>query len=217
MPVKAFDLAKQRLAICFPPSLRRALARAMAEDVLSALARVRGLSSILIPTVEPEMEAVALRYGAELTCRRADLGYREAVDAAADLAHQRGHARVLVIPSDVPLVTPADIERILATGDDGPAVSLVASRDGDGTNAILCSPPRVIPFLFGPGSFDAHVAAVRNLGLQPQVHSSARLALDIDLPEDVDRLLCAHAGTRAHRVFQSGQGHRGVATAESSP
>jgi len=217
MPVKAFSLAKQRLASRFPPAFRRQLARAMAEDVLSALAAARGISSILVPSVEPEMAVIALRYGAEVTRKRADLGYREAVDAAAELAHHRGYCRVLIIPSDVPLVTPADIEQILATGGDGPAVSLVASRDGDGTNAMLCSPPRVVPFLFGPGSFDTHVAAARNFGLEPQVHSSARLALDIDLPEDVDRLLRADASTCAHRVIHSGQGHRGVATAESSP
>ena len=45
LPVKSFGLAKQRLGEAVGADDRRALARAMAGDVLEALGRVEGLEA----------------------------------------------------------------------------------------------------------------------------------------------------------------------------
>jgi 2-phospho-L-lactate guanylyltransferase len=49
---------------------------------------------------------------------------------------------------------------------------------------LLVRPPGLIPFAFGPDSFAAHCAAARAAGVQPVVHRSPTIALDLDTPED---------------------------------
>ncbi|MCU0505037.1 MAG: 2-phospho-L-lactate guanylyltransferase, partial [Chloroflexi bacterium] len=63
-------------------------------------------------------------------------------------------------------------------------VVVVPDHLGDGTNALLVSPPRAIDFAFGPGSRGRHVAAARAAGAV-LVELGGPLALDVDTPEDL--------------------------------
>ena len=67
----------------------------------------------------------------------------------------------------------------------GSAVTLVKSRTGLGTNAILTRPPGALPHLFGADSFREHQAKALELGLSIQLLDNNNLALDIDEPEDL--------------------------------
>ncbi|HLJ06172.1 MAG TPA: hypothetical protein VKT26_07865, partial [Acetobacteraceae bacterium] len=65
VPVKEFTGAKQRLAALLSPAQREALAVAMLEDVLSALADAP-LGGIMVNTVDPRATELARRYGARV-------------------------------------------------------------------------------------------------------------------------------------------------------
>jgi 2-phospho-L-lactate guanylyltransferase len=66
----------------------------------------------------------------------------------------------------------------------------VISPDGAsaGTNALLLSPPDALPFAFGPGSYEAHLRAARERGLDVRVRERPHLAFDLDTAEDLARL-----------------------------
>ena len=83
LPVKEIADAKQRLAGILSAELRRRLALAMMEDVLSALAATPRLSGIAVVTIDPMVEAVAARYGARVLAAGARDGHTGAVVAAA--------------------------------------------------------------------------------------------------------------------------------------
>ncbi len=63
--------------------------------------------------------------------------------AAARTLKAEGARGMLVLPGDIPAVTAAEIAELLAGHGEGRAVSLVAAYDGQGTNALLASPPDV--------------------------------------------------------------------------
>ena len=63
VPVKNTAIAKQRLAPALPQEQRQALALAMLEDVLSALAGAPGLARRLLVTIDPAATRLAARYG----------------------------------------------------------------------------------------------------------------------------------------------------------
>jgi 2-phospho-L-lactate guanylyltransferase len=54
-------------------------------------------------------------------------------------------------------------------------------------------PVDAIPFRFGPGSFDAHLAAARAAGVPTAVVERPGLAFDLDTPADLERLLSREA------------------------
>ena len=202
VPVKAFARAKSRLAGAFPADLRQALVRAMLEDVLAALAGVDGLAERAIVTDEPEARAIASQYGARVLAD-ADHGLNETLAAAARTLKAEGARGMLVLPGDIPAVTTAEIAELLAGHGEGRAVSLVAAYDGQGTNALLASPPDLLDFAFGPGSFAAHGAAAARLGIAPRICALPGIAVDLDTPADIARLARRPMGPRTFQLLDA--------------
>ncbi|MEJ0018593.1 MAG: hypothetical protein WDN25_18940 [Acetobacteraceae bacterium] len=88
-------------------------------------------------------------------------------------------------------MTAAEVASVLEARAAAPSVTIVPAHDRRGSNAVLCSPPLVMPLRFGDDSFVPHLAAARALGIEPTVVELPGIALDIDQPEDVRALLDA--------------------------
>ncbi|HEY3917290.1 MAG TPA: 2-phospho-L-lactate guanylyltransferase [Stellaceae bacterium] len=200
VPVKEIAGAKQRLAAALSPSLRRDLARAMLEDVLTALATARGLDGILLVTVDEAARRLAARYGAEISGEDANDGHTAAVMGAARRLAARG-AAMLTIPGDVPLATAAEIERVIAVYRSGSRFTIVPARDERGSNAILAAPADAVPLRFGDDSFFPHLDAARARGIEPTVLRLSGIGLDIDTPEDLAAFLARPSHTRARALL----------------
>lgn len=189
MPVKNVDQAKQRLAPVLSPNERRGLFLAMVEDVLAVLAGCAGLAGVLVVTRSPEAKALARRHGARLLIEPANQGHTAASRLGAATLAKEGAAGMLQIPGDLPTITSADIDALLATHDDAPSVTIAPSRDELGSNALACSPPDFLPLRFGDDSFFPHVDSAKALGVQPMIVKRPALGLDIDTPDDLRTLL----------------------------
>ena len=207
VPVKDLDGVKQRLAGVLDRTARTALFRAMLEDVLDALSGVVALAGIMLVTRDPEAIALAGRYGAECLIEPENRGHTVAVEFAARALAGRGAGALLQVPGDVPRVTTAEIEAVIAAHAPAPAVTIAPSRDHLGSNAVLCSPPDVFPFRFGEDSFHPHLAAARAIGIEPAVVERPGLGLDLDTPDDLEAFLASPSDTRAYR-FLAGRAFR---------
>lgn len=189
MPVKEFAGAKQRLSTLLTAAQRQALAAAMLEDVLAALIEAP-LAGIMVNTVDPLATDLARRYGAQVVTDGAHDGHTGAVTAMARILAAEGHD-MLTVPGDIPRVTAAEIGAVIEARRPAPSVTIVPAHDERGSNAVLCSPPLVMPLRFGDDSFLPHVASARALGIEPTIIRLPGIALDIDQPEDVHALLQA--------------------------
>ena len=222
VPVKSFASAKIRLAAVLSADERGALARAMFEDVLDVLARSLSIAGVLVVSDDPQAAAIASLAGASVLRDPPEGGLNASVRAAARALAAGRQGGMLVVPADLPQITPADIELISLGHRRSPAVTLVAaSRDG-GTNALACSPPEVMPALFGDDSFRCHREAALALGLTPRVLSLPRFERDIDRPDDLLDFLrkasptrtyaCLKASAAVHRIAQARRRTRGATT-----
>jgi 2-phospho-L-lactate/phosphoenolpyruvate guanylyltransferase len=174
VPVKAFAAAKQRLADALEPSARLALATAMATTVLEAAAPLR----TAVVCDDATVRAWAEEQGVEAIWTPG-LGLNGAVMAGVAHLAQRGVDRVIVAHADLPLATD------LAWLADTDGVTLVPDRHRDGTNAA-CVPAAVgFSFAYGGGSFAAHRAEARRLGLTLRIVLDRRLGWDVDVPDDL--------------------------------
>jgi 2-phospho-L-lactate/phosphoenolpyruvate guanylyltransferase len=209
MPVKTLQHAKARLAGVLAAREREELARAMAEDVLSALGASPDLAGILLVTGDPEARRLAARHGARVLLEEEERGHTAAASLGARTLAQEGAAGMVQVPADIPLVTPVDIGAVLATHREAPAITLVPARDERGTNAVACSPPDVMPLRFGADSFVAHLRRARAHGIEPQIVRRPGVVLDIDTPDDLAAFLAAPSATRAYAyLVENGIGRR---------
>jgi 2-phospho-L-lactate/phosphoenolpyruvate guanylyltransferase len=197
VPIKERVSAKERLVPMLRPETRQALALAMLEDVMAALTATRGIAGLLVVTVDPEASRLAASYGGRVTELGARDGHTGAVVAAAKLLGAKGCTGILTLPGDIPLVTPAEIERVLAAHLPAPSFTIVPSHDERGSNAIICSPPDAVPLRFGENSFYPHLQAAEACGIRPNVVHLRGIALDIDNPEDVVSFMRTESPTRA--------------------
>jgi 2-phospho-L-lactate/phosphoenolpyruvate guanylyltransferase len=197
IPVKETTGAKQRLAPVLSARLRRQLALAMLEDVLEAVAGVAGLGGAILVTGDPDAEKLARRYGMPTIAEGAHDGHTGAVNAGARHLVAQGHKTMLTLPGDLPLITTAEIEQLIAAHGPAPAFTIAPAHDELGSNAILMSPPQAVPLRFGEDSYFPHLAAARAQGIEPCVLRLPGIAFDIDNPQDLHHLARLKSKTRA--------------------
>jgi 2-phospho-L-lactate guanylyltransferase len=201
VPVKLFGRTKRRLIPLLSSQERQALARAMLEDVLSALARAPSLAGVAVITGDADAAAMAHAAGALVIADTDNAGTTAAVTIAAQHLEGMGHEGMLVVPADVPLMTPADVETLVAAHRVAPSITLVPASVDGGTNALACSPLRAVPFAFGEDSFCRHRDAARARDIEPVIVNLERMGHDIDRPDDVTSFLLHPSPTHTYRYL----------------
>lgn len=202
IPVKSFNEAKQRLQPVLSHDERRHLARVMFEDVLSVLIQCRRLAAVHVVTSDPEAARLAASLGAYTMPDPLTGGLSGAVATAAQALKTQGMDGMMVVPSDVPSIDPATVNSLLDAHALPRAVTLVpAARDG-GTNAMLCSPPNVIPNCFGHNSFRAHRHLATSSGIEPSIVNTPKLHYDIDRPLDLLSFLNHSSATKTYAYLR---------------
>jgi 2-phospho-L-lactate guanylyltransferase len=120
---------------------------------------------------------------------------------AVEVLAAEGRRAILTLPIDVPLITPAEIDAVVAEARREPEFVIVPAHDRQGSNAILCAPPGHVPLSFGNHSFTPHLAAARQRGLEPCIVELPGIGLDIDSPADLAAFLAIPSQTRTRRLL----------------
>lgn len=161
--------------------VRAALARALLAHTLDVLAACPVTPCIVSRDVTA-LDLARRRGVAALV--ESESGLNAALTLAREWAAGRGAQAVLVVPADLPLLTPADIAAVMELGRGPRSVVIAPDARGDGTNMLLLRPPDALSFAFGPQSFREHCAQAETSQLALCVHRSPALALDLDTPAD---------------------------------
>ncbi len=193
VPVGALTGAKSRLGAVLDAEERLELTLHLARTTIAACVATPGIAETLVVTPDDGVRRLAAELGAR-PLRQRDVGLNRGIDAGRAEAIAGGATAVLILPIDLPDVTPEAIAAVLTTLAMGrrPLVAIVADRHGRGTNALLLAPPDAIDTCYGGDSHAAHVAAARAAGAD-LVELGGPLTLDIDTPDD---LLLAEASLR---------------------
>lgn len=201
VPVKDLSRAKERLSSLLPQEVRTALAYAMLEDVLRAVAGSKLLDRKFVVTMDRNAIKIARELGIEIIEETEQSGESDSVDYASRICKGMGARSVLVIPGDAPLITTEDIDSILEKELDSPSAVLVPARDLLGTNAILRNPPDAFPSRFGHDSFRKHIDEAGKRNVRIETCENARIALDIDHPDDLREFVSEKSSTRTYELL----------------
>ena len=114
VPVKRLGYALGRLSGVLDRAGRRVLQSAMLGDVLAALAGSARLGEIVVVTSDPRARAVAESVGARTV---PDHDPPQGINAAVAMGIAALDARsALVVVSDLPLITAADVDHLVGAG-----------------------------------------------------------------------------------------------------
>lgn len=196
IPVGELERAKSRLGEVLDAEERRDLVIGLLERTLAATVASSRIAETIVVTPDDEVASIAQSAGARVI-RQSDLGLNHGLDEARAAAVDAGATALLVLPADLPGVSPAAVDTLLATLDEAdlPLVAIVPDRHGRGTNSLLLAPPGVIDFAFGGDSRVAHRHAADAASTRV-VELDGPLSLDIDTPEDLLLVQTGELGAR---------------------
>jgi 2-phospho-L-lactate guanylyltransferase len=185
--IKDFNSAKQRLQPALSPRSRRALARKNAE--LAVRAASAG-DHVLVVAGSDQVAHLAAKWGAEVLLEPRAEGQNVAARRGLNRAVEQGAAAVLLLSSDLPLVTAEAVRALLndAAGHESPVAMAAPAVGRGGTNALYLRPPDAIGLHFGDDSLAKFLHEAETRGVAFVVHHSDAMALDVDEPADLARL-----------------------------
>jgi 2-phospho-L-lactate guanylyltransferase len=171
----------------------------MLHDVLSALHGWKDRPAVALVTSEPFAVELARQYEFEVIPDPENPGETVAIEIATQICEERGVKSTLVIPADIPLIQPWEFEEIMKHAPPEGSV-LVPAADGRGTNAAFRRPAGLFPLRFGNDSFKPHYAAAQAVNKPCVVLKLPGIAVDVDGPGDLHKLISLPGETRAQRL-----------------
>ena len=186
VPVKPLRRGKSRLANVLSFNERTDLNRHLLENTLDTLNGIPEIEHTLVVSRDSEALAVARELGARTVQENRHSDLNIALARATLVAKSYATRGILILPVDLPLITPEDVQTMLDRVAEPPVVVVAPDRCYDGTNALLVCPAGLIEYQYGPGSFQRHCDLARAAGARLEICELPSLALDLDNPEDLE-------------------------------
>jgi 2-phospho-L-lactate/phosphoenolpyruvate guanylyltransferase len=185
--IKDFNSAKQRLQPALGPKARRELARRNARQAVRAAAAG---DRVLVVAGSEEVAALAAGWGAEVLAEPRQEGQNVAAARGIAKAMEGGAGAVMLLSSDLPLVTADAVRDVLESAArlDAPVAVAVPAVGRGGTNALYLRPPHAITLHFGSDSLAKFRQEAQSRRVEFVIHHSDAMALDLDEPGDLARL-----------------------------
>jgi 2-phospho-L-lactate guanylyltransferase len=202
IPVKSLGNAKQRLGAALDRKHRTLLAEAMLRDVLTAATGVAHRLDIFLVTGDLRAQSMARDLHCGVIEDRLNESETAAIAMATEWSISNGYETTVVVPGDIPLVTSAELQRVLDAAPEEGAV-FVPAYDQRGSNCILRRPASIIPLRFGNDSFMPHCEAMKKTGTPLVILEMPGIGLDIDNPHELAMLMEREGDTHAQRLLRS--------------
>ena len=189
VPVKSIKLGKSRLVDVLPNDARMELSRSLVKRTLETLSDVSQIDRILVVSKDDEVLRLANEYGAMAVWeeeRNPDLN--RALQQATSVATCYSVEAVLVLPTDLPLISSNELKKFISCIGCPPEMIIAPDRRAEGTNALLLNPYHAFRYEFGQHSFFSHVVQAQRKGLRVSIYTSPAFQFDLDLPEDLTLL-----------------------------
>lgn len=186
VPVKPLRRGKSRLAKILTEDERTDLNRRLLTHTLETLSEIPEIEHVLVVSRDQGALSMAREHGARTVQEKGAPHLNVALTRATVVAKEYATRGVLIVPADLPLVTPDDVRVMLGKVKDPPVVIVAPDRHREGTNALLVCPAGLIEYDFGPGSFKRHCERAQTAGARLEIVELDSLALDMDVPEDLD-------------------------------
>jgi len=189
IPVSRFTHAKTRLSPTLSPSEREGLLKAMLTDVTTALKEL--VQEIVVISSDEDVLDFAYELGVQILHEKGETDLNGALAQAVDWCAEKCQ-KILITPSDVPLIHKAHLENFINESNKYDMV--IGPAKGGGTNALLFK-PGTIDLKFGEYSLFKHLQEAEEKGQSSLIYDSFFLSLDVNTAEDLGEIILHGADT----------------------
>ena len=195
LPVKQYAVGKSRLQGIFSETELVKLNQNLFESTFTKIQQTSGIDRILVVSKEESARAWCKSQGGIPLREEDQSSLNAAIVQAQDYVSNHGGGRIMVLPSDLPLMTSNDLESMMNLADGERMLVIVPDHYQSGTNALLMSEPHLIEPNFGTGSFRKHTRQAREKNIDLVVYLCKNIQWDLDTSLELDRILKSQSDT----------------------
>lgn len=193
VPVKRFENSKSRLRLLLSKQVRIRLAELLLVDTISVLMKSSTLDTIVIVSGDDRAGSISDRMGVTFLRQDVDNGVDQAVSAGDDFSKKNGADATIVIPHDLPLLLPTQVDMICRlTKNYQKCMVISPSLRHDGSNILLRKPINLITTHYDDDSYTRHIEEALAVKAAVIVVLSDRTTIDMDTGRDVELLLARY-------------------------
>lgn len=196
IPVTKFKNAKTRLSPFLSENEREELLKAMLHDVTDTLKKYVDKIFIISRDEDVLNYAQKLNVGTILEDENSNLN--KALKQA--MKYCKGKTKkIIIVPSDVPLIGKTNVQMLIDASKN--LDFIIVPAKGGGTNMIIMK-PMAIHTRFEGFSYKEHVQIAERKKLNPQVHDSFFMALDVNTAEDLGEIMIHGEKTHTRKYLK---------------
>ena len=196
IPVTKFKNAKTRLSPFLSEDEREKLLKAMLLDVTDTLKK--HVDKIIIISRDEQVLEYAESLNVTTILENDNSNLNKALKQA--MKYCKGKARkVIIVPSDIPLIGKTNISMLIEASKK--LDFIIVPSKGGGTNMIIMK-PLAINTQFEGFSYEKHVKVAEKKKLNPQVHDSFFMALDVNTTEDLGEIMIHGKNTHTRKYLK---------------
>jgi 2-phospho-L-lactate/phosphoenolpyruvate guanylyltransferase len=190
VPVKSFENAKSRFGSLLSTHERIRLSGMLLERTICTLKKTPSIQRILLVSADTRVKGIASRHGVTFLEELKEAGVNSAIRLADEFCISARAEASLVLPTDLPLIVPEDIDIMCKTVlEKDSCVILCPSYKFDGSNVLFRKPCNIIRTSYDKNSYPNHVLAGIRSNANTRVLFLVRLMVDIDTVNDIKKML----------------------------
>lgn len=186
IPVKRFNMGKSRLHEILAPTDLDALNRKLFHRTLSTCKESGVFKQVMVISEDPDALLWSMEKGCNALTEDHTGNLNLALSQALNVIRQNGGGSVLIIPTDLPLLSVEDLRSLAKFTPKGSGVLIVPDHQMTGTNALYLAQPDLMPTAFGTNSCAMHCALAEEHNLEQVIYLNYNIQHDLDTPEDLE-------------------------------
>jgi len=189
LPVKRYSVGKSRLRELFSETGLAELNRQLFESTFTTIQQTPGIDRILVVSREDQALAWCNAHGGVALLEGNPSTLNSAITQAQGFIRQQDGGRVVILPSDLPLMTTNDLQYLVGLADGKRKLVIVPDHFQSGTNALMMSEPDLIEPSFGSGSFRKHTRQAMEKNAELVVYLNENIQWDLDTSLELYRII----------------------------
>ncbi len=189
IPIKPLRMGKSRLSSVLSDSDRENLNKALLSKIIQCTQEIPEISETVIISCDPAALSLSRELGIrtirESKCTNLNNALRKATKALKSFHVDQ----LLILPADLPYITPNDISSIVKKISSPPEIIISPDQNKNGTNALLINPVGIIDYDFGDWSFKKHIEQAERKKIHVEIYNNDNIAFDLDTPIEIEHLI----------------------------
>lgn len=189
LPVKRYSVGKSRLRQFFSDLDLAELNKQLFESTFTKLQKIPGIDRIVVVSREEHALEWCHSHGGVALLEDDPSTLNAAISKAQEHACKAGVERLMVLPSDLPLMTSKDLNALIRLAEGAHKLVIVPDHYQSGTNALVMGGPDLIQPRFGSGSFRKHTRQAMDKNAEMVVYLNKNIQWDLDTSLELYRMI----------------------------